>query len=421
MDVFDQRTGRKDSVEDRATCFAMFVATNVVLFYLLFNFLIYPVSLPGLHTAKSGKDSATRDDSSEDSRRQPEVLRDFGLYLRMYSGKSRDYYTMLVPSMKYFWFLPVNLTVVLDDTPEDRLFAENISNSFPFPLICFDKPLDPKYYNNIGHSLQQLSMFYVEGCFTNKYVGFVDSDTFFSTMVTPELMFNGSKPIVLGVYGKNRKDWRNGTTFALGKQEVFRCMSYFPVVVKTKHIIEMRKYMEELHKTHFLKVFSQFSISRTGFSQFNIMCTYIWYFHRDEYHFHAQFHGPGFVWNESYSQPSMQYYNESLTAAMTYPHPRSSIHFRYHRGSRNLPALIRPGICFSGGFELCYDVCDSVNKSSVHKELYMFARLNWLWDRRCLEAHRTHYENVQQRYSEVIKKHISQGCSYLRNTTRLAT
>ncbi len=52
-----------------------------------------------------------------------DISMDFGLCVRMTTKKSKEYYNMLVPSMKYFWFLPADLTVVLDDTPQDRKFG----------------------------------------------------------------------------------------------------------------------------------------------------------------------------------------------------------------------------------------------------------------------------------------------------------
>ncbi len=228
-----------------------------------------------------------------------DVLNDFGLYLRMYYGKRDVYLNILVPSMKYFWFIPVNLTVVLDDTPEDRKFGEEISNIFPFPTICYDAKFDPKYYDNKGYKLQQLSMFYAEKCFDKKYVGFVDTDSLFVTSTTPELMFNGAKPIVLGQYGQTLFRWWRGTSFALGKKEVFTCMTYFPVVMKVEHLIALRRYVAELHNTSFVNVFRKFSKGNQNFSQFSIMCNYMWYFHHDEYQFHAMIRSPTEPWNNT--------------------------------------------------------------------------------------------------------------------------
>ncbi len=347
----------------------------------------------------------------------PNVLNDFGLYLRMYHGKREEYFSMLVPSMKYFWFLPVNLTVVLDDTPEDREFGKEIASKFPFPTICYDRKFDPKIYDNDGYKLQQLSMFYAEECFDQKYVGFIDTDTFFVTSTTPELMFNRTKPLVIGRYGQHKKykNWWIGTQMALGKKEVFTCMNYFPVVMKVEHIIQMRRYVANLHRTDFLNVFWNFSQGQHSFSQFSIMCNYVWYFQREEYQFHAQLRDD-VKWNVRAIHPSRQpkeYYDAHLTKEMLYPVPRSSIHFRYHPGHKDPNAIqkfIKIGACFSGGFQWCPEQCGPAKQFTLHGELFRFEFLNWMWDKHCGEVQRQHYMNVRTNYSEAVKPQILLWC-----------
>ncbi len=351
-----------------------------------------------------------------------DILKDFGLYLRMYHGKREEYFTMLVPSMKYFWFLPVNLTVVLDDTPEDRKFGEEISAKFPFPTICYDRKFDPKFYHNDGYKLQQLSMFYVEECFNKKYVGFVDTDTLFITSTTPELMFNGSKPIIIGRYGKTRYGWWKGTQKALGKKEVFTCMTYFPVVMKVEHIIELRQYVAKLHQTDFVNVFQNFSSGWHVFSQFGIMCNYVWYYHRDEYQFHAQIRSPKEPWNNVLNAPGRQpveYYQAHLTREMLHPVPRSSVHFRWDVGYRvphTIERYFKTGACFSGGFQWCPQQCKTVHPSSLHRELFRFEIPDWSWNRHCIDVQRQHYMNIRANYSEAVKPQILQWCRDVEGT-----
>ncbi len=356
-------------------------------------------------------DQADSTDKAEEE--IPSVLKDFGLYLRMYSGKRYEYFNMLLPSMKYFWFLPVNLTVVLDDTPEDREFGEEIQGQFPYPKICHEKSFDPKYYNNRGHALQQLSNFYAELCFDKKYVGFIDTDTFFVTPVTPELLFNGTKPHVIGGYIDTWVDWRKTTKFALGKKEVFWCMSHFPVTMELEHIIEMREYMANLHNMSFLEVFQNFSHLPGGFSQYNIMCNYNWYFHRDKYQFHAQNSHTGKKWHENPTWYSMKYYTTNVTKSMKTPQIRSAVHCRHHIQNSSIPYLIRPGICRSGGFHLCPKECESEKETQQHRNLFIFEDSNWLWDERCRQLQEQHYRNVLENYSGMIKRSIANGCEYL--------
>ncbi len=312
------------------------------------------------------------------------ISRDFGLYLRMTAGKGHDYLTMLVPSMKYFWFLPVDLTIVLDDTPGDRKFGAEIAAKYPYPTICYEKKIEPSYYHGNGKSFSQLSNLLADNCFNKSYVGFIDTDTFFITSVTPELMFSGTKPIVIGGYGSPNHPWPKGTEFALKRKEVLKCMTYFPVTIKLEHIIEMRKYIEKIHNKTFLDFFAEMSMDWESYSQFAILCNYMWYFHRDEYKFYAQFRAPGFVWTDESNPPgrqSLQYYKEHvLNDEITYPFPRSSIHFRYHRyfgDTRMSPDIIRVGVCYSGGHILCPDICRSIKRHYLHTDLYKFEDTIW--------------------------------------------
>jgi hypothetical protein len=58
-------------------------------------------------------------------------------------------------------------------------------------------------------------------------------------------------------------------------------MSYFPVIIKTKHLQELREYIEKYHNTSFNEAFFKFSDQL--YAQFNIFCTYLWNFHKNEY------------------------------------------------------------------------------------------------------------------------------------------
>jgi len=67
-------------------------------------------------------------------------------------------------------------------------------------------------------------------------------------------------------------------------------MSYFPVIFKIKHLIELRKYIETIHNKSFDEIIQQ-AMKRGTWSQFNIMCNYVWYFHNDEYSFYYKTNG----------------------------------------------------------------------------------------------------------------------------------
>jgi hypothetical protein len=63
-----------------------------------------------------------------------------------------------------------------------------------------------------------------------------------------------------------------GTFNAMGILEPMRCMSYFPVIIKTAHFKKMREYVEGYHKMSFDDVFLHV-FNNGSYSQFNIMVT----------------------------------------------------------------------------------------------------------------------------------------------------
>jgi hypothetical protein len=70
---------------------------------------------------------------------------------------------------------------------------------------------------------------------------------------------------------------------ALGILEPMRCMSYFPVIIKTIHLKHLREFISNYHNMSFNEVFYR-NISMTPFfSQFNIMCSFLYHYHREDY------------------------------------------------------------------------------------------------------------------------------------------
>jgi hypothetical protein len=61
-----------------------------------------------------------------------------------------------------------------------------------------------------------------------------------------------------------------GTFIGTGLLEPMRCMSYFPVIIKTRHFKSMRAYFETYHKRPFDDIFLNV-FNNGSYSQFNIM------------------------------------------------------------------------------------------------------------------------------------------------------
>ena len=107
------------------------------------------------------------------------------------------------------------------------------------------------YYNDRGYDRQQWMMFWADNFTTSEYVGFVDADTLFISYVDREDLFEDGKPVVNGRVGVNKRPpWSDvpATTLAFtGLEEPMRCMSYFPVIIKTSHLKEIRDFISLQH------------------------------------------------------------------------------------------------------------------------------------------------------------------------------
>ena len=342
---------------------------------------------------------------------------DMELYLRMTTVKKQlpnMYESILVQSMKYFWSENVSMVVVLDnDRKPDHEFGDAIRKAFPFPRVCYMN--DTQIVQFSGPYRMQRDMFYPEVCTTKKYVAFIDTDTMFITRIIPKMLFHKGKPIVVGIYG-NVWDHHytliaTSTVNIFKTKEVMRCMSNFPVIMKVKHLIELRKYVENLHNMTFEEVL--LTRRATHFSQFNMMCQFIWTFHRDEYEFRLQFQRNKRVMLKSASlREDATYFNNRLTDEQTRPFARVAVHYKYivfanWRLQTTWTYLIKESICYAGGFELCPEVCKQYDKNKIRPEMFIFERIGWTWDKRCLSSQREHYKQVAAYnspwYSNIIK------------------
>ena len=344
------------------------------------------------------------------------AIGDMALYLRMTSTDPKIiqlYERVLVQSMRYFWpDFNSTMVVVLDqEKQKDHLYGNAIKTAFPFPKICYmDKFAVPGYS---GKDRMQRDMFYPERCTSKKYVAFVDTDTMFTTRIIPESLFKQNKPIVIALYGPEfSQNWREvakSTSKLYKTKEALRCMTNFPIIFKTQHIIEARRYIEKLHNMPFDDVFIK--MKSELFSQFNIMCQYIWMYHRSEYDFHLQLQTRQPHTNVSY-RVSVSDMSKNITEEQRIPVPRPCVHFKHTNTKwykeETYKDLLRSSICFDGGFEMCPDKCKKYDQSSLRKYMFEFNYVSWRWDERCMEAQKKHYNTLakyaSKEYSDVIMK-----------------
>jgi hypothetical protein len=125
----------------------------------------------------------------------------------------------------------------------------------------------------------------------------VDTDTVFITAVMAGDIFVAGKPRVVVTYGEPKdRFWAQvpkSTHLAVGKKEPFRAMTYFPVVIKTSHLRLMREHIKGTMRAPSFDAAMASIISEGAYSQFNIMATYLWWFHHEEYCWDVMERTPG--------------------------------------------------------------------------------------------------------------------------------
>ena len=267
--------------------------------------------------------------------------------------------------------------------------------------IAYNAPTP--YYNDHGHDRQQLLMFYADNYTNAEYVGFVDTDCLFITYIDREDLFEHGRPVVNGRRGDPWKSsnggaigdgfWRivaNTTYAVLDVLETMRCMSYFPVIVKTKHLKKMREHMERVNGgMPFYEIFQK-RISPFPYSQFNIMCTYLFEFHKDDYEWYVHDISPG--WDGKDAVPGQNGNRSIFSDKMFEPKPRIAAHANYRNwgqphwmgeeNKNNLRETIQHGICFSPPYPQPFPVCHFLDKatesgSEFFEEMHMFEMFDW--------------------------------------------
>ena len=339
----------------------------------------------------------------------------------------RLYLTWFLKSLKLFW--PEhrqNVTLVLDDeNNEDHVTGTRLSQKWPYRKIFYRKPGDTSIYTNDQRRRMFLSYFYPEEYTSAEYVGFVDTDTMFTTVVTPNMLFVNGKPTVQArigqpFYQQALECWSDVTEYFIGKKEALQCMTYFPVIFKVQHVVEFRKFAEKRFGKPFLQIFkksfdfpNQFVPKGDCVCQYSIICNYLWYYRRGEYDFHLQMI-PDLNWTgdrRRESQQSLEYFR-SIDANLLIPKPRVAIHAKHYMEHEtyittydditkepyfsHLKYRLREGLCHSIWFDRCPEQCVGIDKNFVQLSIYSFEMFDWTWDKRCFDEQKKHYEDVRK-------------------------
>ena len=261
-----------------------------------------------------------------------------------------EYETLFLRSFLLVWPLKLvsntTLSIIYDFELRNSAALKEMKSTFlSMKHLIFGglnfHPIQPSTYYRNGGDRQQLVMFWADNFTTSEYIGFVDTDTVFLTYIDREDLFENNKPVINGRSMSFDEDGWNlmpsGTYKTLNILEPMRCMSYFPVIIKRIHIIEIREYIMKLHNKSFNDYFYQ-NLTGTAYSQFNIFCTYLFKYHLNEYQFYI--HSVNKTWNGIDPSPyAGQDSNISqFTQDMYRPKPRIALHARY-RASINTPKV----------------------------------------------------------------------------------
>eukprot|EP01083_Nonionella_stella_P155658 503131_1 len=234
-------------------------------------------------------------------------------YIRMYHGTLHLYQNLLIPSMRLFipqqlWLDTIppgskfELLIVLDaNSTKDAVSARTIQRTFPSDLsIIFDLRIEfeePFLEQQSGHDRQQWSMFFADQFVdsgSTKYIAFIDTDVVFTTIALPQLLFDDVDLNIPLVLGQPQTIWHNPSYWSrtpfntfrwFHKKEPFMCMNYFPFIMHIDHLRALRQTVMKIHNTsdNFTAILKELGVHT--FSQFNIFCSFMWYYHRKEYKF----------------------------------------------------------------------------------------------------------------------------------------
>jgi hypothetical protein len=138
-----------------------------------------------------------------------------------------------------------------NDGQQPTAAAITTSTSASLPGYITIDYIPQSVYYQTGYDRQQWFMFWADNFTTSEYVGFVDCDCLFTSYVDREDLFENGKPAINGRIGVNKRPPWSGvparTQAFTGYLEPMRCMTYFPVILKTAHMKEIRDFIGQKH------------------------------------------------------------------------------------------------------------------------------------------------------------------------------
>ncbi|OHS97367.1 hypothetical protein TRFO_36400 [Tritrichomonas foetus] len=204
-----------------------------------------------------------------------EYKSDVCLIIRSFGGDSYFLnYTM--NSVDQFWPSTFPEKIIVFDEGEDylidifkRIEWKFYTEKFPPPIKISD--------GFIGKQWSQLNSDLY--CNKSEYVAILDTDSFLSTKVTPDLLFNPSGfPFLQLANIFQRRLWKDDSTI-MGFKRKYNGMVKLPFVIKKEHIRKCRKYIEKLHNNTLASIVYAFP----DYCAINLLSMFIFRFHKKEY------------------------------------------------------------------------------------------------------------------------------------------
>eukprot|EP01084_Bolivina_argentea_P304025 525000_1 len=241
------------------------------------------------------------------------------LFLPTHSKNDKYFANWMLPSLRLFWpksaWMDSNVTllIILDDETEQRLYGNKIMKLYKDVLydelniemtIKYEQFSSNVMNKTEGWDRQQLIQFNADYYTNDSFVGFIDSDTVFQSVILPSSLFQiiqtkndkyNIKPLVIGKVGYKPIQWWSTVspitvTFLNITKEPMKCMNYFPVIIYTEDMKKIRENIVDYYLTthtdmdgiSFENVFLQRFESK-HFGQFNIFCAYLWKYEHHKY------------------------------------------------------------------------------------------------------------------------------------------
>lgn len=329
--------------------------------------------------------------------KSPSLL-DVDFVVPSYPGGLGELNSTLLRSLQFFWPKnQLNINLIFDEHVPNHAVLEEQVASFMRPNVNwklqYNPQDDPKRYK-MGWLIQQLIQFWSDNFTDAEYVALVDDDTLVARQIMHHDLFDEyGRPHIVAKYKREEMSgsWTAGCSeWALNHTVYLYGMSYFPVILRRKDLVEIRRHILNQHpefKT-FDDLFSAFT-KRCPYSisQFEIMVDWLWNYKRDQYSWHLDPYRPRD--NRLYSRGTGRSgtpEQNGVTSTMLEPFPRCMVHASYvvkdfeSTVRENLVSeMMRRGYCLS--LPLLYDDSDPNRNDDDNATMS---------DRHCIERYQTH-------------------------------